>query len=117
MKVSELTKLWEATSGGQLTNATYEIRLPLEDAAKLEALREMYPKRSCEQLLTDLLSAALDELEKSFPYVKGNRIIAEDEMGDPMFEDIGPTPRFLTLTKKHLAALKMQHNTQKKVPY
>ena len=108
MKVSELAHMWEETAAGQLTETTYRIRLPLEDAAKVEALSEMYPKRSREHLLTDLLSAALDDLEKSLPYIKGSRVIAEDEEGDPMFEDIGPTPRFLALAKKHLLHLQQQ---------
>ncbi len=110
MRVSELARIWEQTAAGELTEATYNIRLPVEDAAKLEALSEMYPKRSHENLLSDLISAALDDLEKSLPYIKGPRVIAEDELGDPMFEDIGPTPRFLALTKKHLLRLQNQRS-------
>ena len=108
MKVSELAQLWEGTAGGQLTKTRYNLRLSLEDAAKLEALAEMYPRRSMEHLLGDLISAALSDLEVSLPYIKGNKVIALDELGDPMFEDVGPTPRFLSLAKKHLDSLKQQ---------
>ena len=110
MKVKDLVQLWEDTASGQLTQSTYTIQLPIEDAAKLSALAEMYPKRSIETLLTDLLHAALMEVESGFPYVKGKNVIAEDELGDPMFEDVGQTPRFLTLTRKHLNRLREQQD-------
>jgi hypothetical protein len=106
MKVSSLIQQWDQTASGKLTPTTYTVRLPVEDAAKLAALGEMYPKRTTEQLITDLLSAALSDLEGGMPYVKGSRIISEDEMGDPIFEDLGPTPRFLELTHKHMARIK-----------
>jgi hypothetical protein len=55
-----------------------------------------------------LLSAALDEIETSFPYIAGAKVISNDEMGDPLFEDIGPTPKFIDLSKKYKAVLKQQ---------
>ena len=63
MKVSGLVHQWNQTASGKLTPNTYTVRLPVEDAAKLAALSEMYPKRTLEQLITDLLSAALSDLE------------------------------------------------------
>lgn len=106
MKIRDLVREWEKSAGGRLTQETYSIHLDAEDAARLAALAEMYPKRSAEELLSELVSAALGELEGSFPYVKGTRVVAEDEEGDPLFEDVGPTPRFLELTRKHLRAMK-----------
>lgn len=102
MKVSELLCMWEKTAHGQLTEEAFTIRLPIEDAAKVQALAEMYPRRSVSEILSDLLSAALADLESSLPYVRGERIVAVDEEGDPLYEDVGPTPRYLLLTKKHL---------------
>ena len=103
MKVPALLRLWESTANGQLTQQEYNVRLPVEDAAKLQALAEMYPRRSLPDIITDLLSAALDDVESSLPYVRGNNIVARDEEGDPLYEDVGPTPRYLSLTKKHLS--------------
>lgn len=103
MNVKELLKVWERTAKGELTSETFSIRLPVEDAAKLHALAEMYPRRTLEELTTDLLTAALHELESGLPYVGGNQIVARDEEGDPMYEDVGPTPRFLALAQKHLS--------------
>ena len=56
-------------------------------------------------IITELLSAALDTLEAALPYEQGERIIAEDECGDPIYEDVGPTPHFLMLAKQHAARL------------
>lgn len=105
MKIRELTQEWERSAKGRVTRNTYKVKLPVEDAARLAALQEMYPKRRVEDLITDLLSCALEELEASLPYQAGNKVIAVDEMGDPLYDDIGPTPRYLALSRQHLQAL------------
>ena len=45
MKIRELTQTWEKTAKGRVTRNSYSVHLSLEDAARLEALHEMYPKR------------------------------------------------------------------------
>ncbi|MOA39669.1 hypothetical protein D3C78_1614690 [compost metagenome] len=82
----------------------------MEAAARLAAIAEMYPKRQPEELLGELLGAALEELETSFPYVKGSQVVATDEEGDPLYEDIGPTPRFLALSRRYLHDLSVQND-------
>ena len=106
MKVSELMSHWEKNARGELNKQAYAVHLPVEDAARIEALCEMYPKKTPESLITDLLSAALSELESGMPYIKGGTVVAEDELGDPIYNDSGPTPRFLSLSQKHLQKLK-----------
>ena len=106
MKVQDLLNHWESTSTGAVTQDAYQVKLPIEAAAKIAALVDMYPSQSAETLITDLLSAALDDLESHLPYVGGNKIIGRDELGDPMYEDVGPTPKYLDLTKKHLQRYK-----------
>ncbi len=105
MKVSTLAKVWEKTAKARLTSKEYTLHLPLEDAARIAALAEMYPKRTDKEILSELLSAALDELEASLPYVRGSKVIALDEQGDPLYEDVGPTPRFLDLSKKYMTLI------------
>mgnify|MGYP003683653321 CR=1 FL=1 len=39
-------------------------RLPIEDAAKLSALAELFPKQSQEEIISTLLTRALDELNQ-----------------------------------------------------
>lgn len=102
MKIRELAKHWEENAKGRLTKTRYAIHLDMESAARLSALTEMYPKHHPEELLGELIGAALEELETSFPYVKGQHVVATDEEGDPLYEDVGPTPRFLALSRRYL---------------
>jgi hypothetical protein len=97
----ELLEQWRQTARPALTAAEYSIRLPIDDAARLQALAEMYPGTPREQIITDLLGAALKELAASMPYVKGSKVISTDEHGDPVYEDAGPTSKFVELTRKH----------------
>ena len=110
MKIRELVQHWQENARGRLSVTPYQIRLDLEAAARLAALQEMYPKHHVEELLGELLGAALDELEASLPYVKGNKVVATDEQGDPLYEDIGLTPRFLALSRRHLQRLSEQQS-------
>lgn len=102
MKIRELAQHWEQNAAGTLSPTGHALHLDLESEARLAALIDMYPKRTAEELLGELVAAALEELEASFPYVQGHKVIATDEEGDPLFEDIGPTPRFLALSRRHL---------------
>jgi hypothetical protein len=97
----ELLQSWRVSAAAPRTAEAYAVRLPLDDAAQLAALAEMYPGRSPEQLLSELLGAALKEIAAAMPYVAGQRVIATDEQGDPVYEDIGPTPRFIQLARQH----------------
>lgn len=105
MKVSELVSQWQSSAGEPRTDQTYDVRLPVYDAAKIEALAEMFPGLTRERIITDLLACALDELARSFSYQPGDEVSGYDEMGDPMYVDDGLTPRFQKLTKVHAEKL------------
>lgn len=105
MNITDLMKAWESSASGHLTKKEYRIRLPLSDAAKIAALVEMYPRRNETEIISELLTAALNELERAMPYVQGDKVIARDDQGDPIYEDVGPTPRFLALSRKYRAML------------
>ena len=100
MRFKELLDDWRQTASGTRTASEYTVRLPVDDAARLHALAELFPGRTTEQLITDLLGAALHELAASMPYVPGKKVISTDEQGDPLYEDAGLTPRFEELTRK-----------------
>lgn len=105
MKMMQLLERWDSLSSPREARRKLEIALTLHDVARLRALNEMYPGRQMEDMLADLVHASLDELQEAFPYVHGERQVGEDEFGNPIYEDIGPTPRFLTLMQKHLNGL------------
>ena len=101
MSFKELLESWRETAAAPRTASTFAVHLPLDEAAQLAALADMFPGRAPEQLITELLGAALQELAAAMPYVAGKRVISTDEQGDPIYEDVGPTPRFMALTRAH----------------
>ena len=105
MKIADLIPRWGSHIHPPLAGKQYRMQLPLRDAARIEALQIMYPDCTEEEILSDLLHAALDELEVAMPYVPGNRVIAEDDQGDPIYEDLGPTPRFYSLSHELMRKL------------
>ncbi|MGW8228534.1 MAG: hypothetical protein ACWGOW_06515 [Gammaproteobacteria bacterium] len=115
MHIKELLDEWEASSHGHEAPISMTVNLPLEAAARILALNELYPERTKEQIFIELLHVALNGLEEAFPYVQGEKIIAEDEFGDPIYEDAGLTPRFMELTRKYQEQLKAQQKKKAKV--
>ena len=105
MNFKELLDSWRASAAAPRTARAWAVRLPLDDAARLAALADMFPGRAPEQLITELLGVALREVAAAMPYVPGTRVISTDEQGDPVYEDIGPTPRFMELARRHHASL------------
>jgi len=99
---------WQQTASAPRAAAEYAVRLPLDDAARLHALAELFPGRTREHLITDLLSTALQEIGACMPYVPGRRAVSTDEQGDPVYEDAGLTPRFNELTRKHRKRLEAE---------
>ncbi|WP_166269050.1 hypothetical protein [Marinobacter caseinilyticus] len=67
MKVTDLPKHWEAKKETVERTHDYNLRLPLEDAARIAALAELYPDRSESDILNDMIAAALDDLVRQSP--------------------------------------------------
>ena len=101
MGFRELLDSWRESAAAPRAPKVYEVRLPVDDAARLAALAEMFPGRAPEQLITELLGVALQQVAAAMPYVAGKRVISTDEQGDPVYEDVGPTPRFIELSRRH----------------
>ena len=108
MSFKDLLENWRETAAQPRTATEYAVRLPVDDAARLAALAEMFPGRSPEQIITELLGAALQEIETSMPYIAGKKVISNDEQGDPIFEDVGLTPRFVELTRRNRKKLETE---------
>jgi hypothetical protein len=97
----ELLDSWRESAAAPRTARAWTVRLPVDDAARLAALADMFPGREPEQLISELLGVALREVAAAMPYVAGKRVISTDEQGDPLYEDVGPTPRFMELARRH----------------
>lgn len=62
MKLTDLPKHWEQKKKPVERTHDYNLRLPIEDAARIAALAELYPDRSESDILNDMIAAALDDL-------------------------------------------------------
>jgi hypothetical protein len=106
VKFKPLLDRWKKDPVPARTAKEYAFRLDLDDAARLQALAELFPGQPIEVIVTDLLHAALDEIAAAMPYQRGPKVISRDDRGDPVYEDIGLTPRFVELTRKFKKNLK-----------
>jgi hypothetical protein len=107
VKFKSLLERWKKAPARPKTAKEYLVRLPLDDAARLHALVDLFPGQSIEEIVTDLLGSGLDEIAAAMPYERGPKVISRDEQGDPLYEDIGLTPRFVELTRKHKKSLEV----------
>ena len=105
-KIKNLISKWEEEMHTPVISKEITAQLSLSDYARVCALAEIYPSLTETQIVTELLATALDQVEEALPYIPGKKVITEDEFGDPVYEDIGLTPRFEALTRKYSARLK-----------
>ena len=108
MKFKPLLDRWKKDAPPVRTAKEYSIRLDLDDASRLHALAELFPGQPLETLISDLLRAGLDEIAAAMPYERGPKVISRDDQGDPLYEDIGLTPRFVDLTRKYKKSLQAE---------
>lgn len=116
MKSIDLHSVWSAPDNSRVTSRQYSFRLPVHAAAKIEALCEMYPTRNRTQIVADLLSAALIQVEQGFPSIKGKRAGEDQASGETIYEDIGPVARFQKLANKHYMAIEKELGNEKPEP-
>jgi len=100
-RVNKLLQEWSAQAADRVLQKELTIRLSTHDYARIRALSDLYRDRRKEQILAELLSAMLDEVEEALPYIPGHTVVAEDEFGDPVYEDLGLTRQFERLVKKY----------------
>jgi len=79
MKADQLHDLWASPDNTRLTTKQFSFRLPVHIAAKIAALCEIYPQKNRTQIVADLLTTALDELEKNLPECAGERLDPSNE--------------------------------------
>lgn len=106
MELKQLLAHWAQVTGQWHGEVEYQFKLPVRDAARLEALCALFPGVERQTLINQLLQAALDEIESTMPYVQGPQVVATDEQGDPIYEDVGQTPEYLRLRRQFSEQLK-----------
>lgn len=120
MKASQLHDLWDSPDNSRLTTKQFSFRLPVHIAAKIAALCEMYPQKNRTHIVADLLTSALDELEKNLPEALGNRMddatqqdfaenaAMEGEEYEEMFTLGGSRARFRNIANLHYAEIEKE---------
>lgn len=96
--VAQLIKQLEQNVEEQSDLQELKISLRKHDAVRLQALAEVY-KLSVEELTALLINTVLQDVEQQMPYKPGNKVIrVEDD--EPIYEDVGPTPKYLAAQRK-----------------
>jgi len=120
MKTQHLHDMWSGSDNSRLTSKQFSFRLPVHIAAKLAALADLYPQKNRTQVVADLLTAALDNLEENLPQALGSPISKEDEKNERMiaehlnevYEHLyslgGARARFRHLANDHYKALEKE---------
>ena len=100
METTHLLRTWTGPDNSRLMRNQTSMRLSVHVAAKISALCEMFPQRSKTQIINDLLSTALDQLEGS---LEENHPWEESEEG---LENL-PTQKtdYQALVKKYLTEI------------
>lgn len=113
MKTSHLHEMWGGPDNSRLVKTQFSFRLPVHVAAKIFALGDMYPSKNRTQIVADLLTAALDDLEKNLPMVKGDLYDAPwDPDGTPYFEVAGSRGKFRRLANRHYKEIEKDLGTE-----
>ncbi len=97
MNVRELMFSWESAGTKCEGETKFQLKIPHRDAARIEALASLYPGLNKNEVMAQLIAVSLDEVERQMPYKAGSKVVSVDEMGDPLYEDVGLTPKYLEL--------------------
>lgn len=119
MDPQDLVSRWHEEPKYPLTPKQISIRLPIDVAAKVSALCEIYPARTKTEIIADLVAASVDQLVRALPSEKGDFLEAESVPGQiRVYEDVGPKGRFLKATATTLRQLETEvgHEEQIQVP-
>ncbi|MBC9070658.1 hypothetical protein IAI53_01640 [Thauera sp. CAU 1555] len=118
MKASNLHEFWASPDNTRLTPKQFSFRLPTHIAAKIAAACEMYPTKNRTQIVSDLLTFAMEEFEKNLPEALGPltdnqsdyKYNAEREgiEYEPVYHLGGARGQFRELANKHFTDIEQE---------
>ena len=85
------------------SQTSLNIDIDRDDLVRLKALSELYGLPVSE-LSSVLMAEILGQVEAKIPYVAGDKVIREED-GEPIYEDVGDTPKYLELKRRIEAEL------------
>lgn len=115
MKTDHLHEIWGGPDNSRLISKQFSFRLPVHVAAKLAALGDIYPNKNRTQIVADLLTAALDDLEQNLPVYKGQATQGPDD-GRRYFDIEGPRSRFRDLTDRYFKVFEKELGNENPKP-
>lgn len=116
MKQSTLVELWAAPDNSRLTTKQFTFRLPTHVAAKIHALCDLYPTKTRTQIVGDLLTSALADIDKAMPVFEGPSPDRDPETGEAIVELTGPRIDFYDLANKHFAEIERELGNESPKP-
>jgi hypothetical protein len=84
---ADLVKVWSLSKSSESKQMT--LRVPSDVFFKLQVLEEMFPSRSRNEMVSDLLVTALSLFVEGLPCEQG-AFQGRDEFGEDIFEESGP---------------------------
>jgi len=100
MEPRDLVKVWDAPDHSKLTPKQWSIRLPIQVAARVNALCDLYPRKSKTEIIGDLLATALEQLAEALPGEARSPAAPAGDTGGS-----GLRGQFDALTRRYLAEL------------
>lgn len=93
ISASDLVKVWSINRGSDFKQIT--IRVPIETFVKIQAIEGMFPHRSRNELVSDLLSTALEDFESGLPVTvhETDEVIGQFPDGEPIRGSFETGPR------------------------
>ena len=117
MEPQDLLVRWQEEPKHPLTPKQISIRLPIDVAAKVAALCEIYPTRTKTEIIADLVAASIDQLTRALPSEKGDLLEEECLPGQiRVYRDVGLKGRFLEGTIRHLRQLEAEIGIDEPIP-
>jgi len=117
MDPQDLVTRWHEEHKYPLTPKQISIRLPIDVAAKVSALCEIYPARTKTEIIADLVAASVEQLIGALPSEKGDLLESESVPGQiRVYEDVGPKGRFLKATAGYLRSLEAEVGYEEPIP-
>lgn len=118
MKTENLNATPERESGDGPDRRLLTLRLPLPLAARLEALSEIHPHKSRSELIEDLLSLGLEQVERAAAQAHPGSAEFYPDTSRHIYLLNGPFSEFHGLIyKHHLALEREQENELPEAPY
>ena len=115
MGKSNLKAKWYDPDNSVPSPNQLSIRLPILATARISAICEMFPTKTKNQIVKDLILQALEDFIESLASEKGSEIDVDED--GATYKEIGERVYFSRLTEKHLRPLEKEAKVENPIPF